>query len=87
MQLNNTFLDGAEEIEGGIASGYNETDEVSRFINASVFGAAGAIVSDTEDLRQFFSALMHGELFRNQTTLDTMLDFNQDDYGLGIGRI
>jgi CubicO group peptidase (beta-lactamase class C family) len=87
LQLNNTFLDGAEEIEGGIASGYNETDEVSRFINASIFGAAGAIVSDTEDLRQFFSALMHGELFRNQTTLDTMLDFNQDDYGLGIGRI
>ena len=98
LSLDNTFVSGEEEIPGGYIKSYwdfdnnGELDDLS-ITNLSWTGAAGSIISNTEDLSDFFDALLvEGALLEAQS-LEEMLDTipvdspNYDSYGLGIGTI
>ncbi|MBF2003219.1 MAG: serine hydrolase [Synechococcales cyanobacterium M58_A2018_015] len=96
LGLENTFFAGAEAIPPTV-SGYwdvnndGNLDDVSN-LSLSWAGAAGALVSNTQDLIRFAEALFGGELLQPDT-LAQMLDFRDDipsnafsGYGLGIAR-
>ncbi|OKH24151.1 hypothetical protein NIES593_08315 [Hydrococcus rivularis NIES-593] len=93
LGLNNTFFAQEEKIPGGFVNGYRDIDgngsldDVSA-VNLSWAWAAGAMVSNTQDLSQFSKALFGGELL-SQDSLNQMLTFNSTgddgiDYGLGL---
>ncbi|MEL7039727.1 MAG: serine hydrolase domain-containing protein [Cyanobacteria bacterium J06592_8] len=98
LELDNTFVFGEEEIPGGYIKGYwdfngdGALDDLS-ITNLTWAGSAGSIISNTEDLADFFDGLLvDGELLEPET-LDEMLDTipvespNYDSYGLGIGTL
>ncbi|MEL6763481.1 MAG: serine hydrolase, partial [Cyanobacteria bacterium J06607_6] len=98
LELDNTFVFGEEEIPGGYINSYwdfngdGTLDDLS-ITNLSWTGSAGSLISNTEDLADFFDALLvDGELLQPET-LDVMLDTipvdspNYDSYGLGIGTL
>ena len=98
LELENTFVFGEEPIPGGYINSYwdfngdGALDNLS-IVNLSWTGSAGSIISNAEDLADFFDALLvDGELLQPET-LDEMLDTipvnspNYDSYGLGIGTL
>jgi D-alanyl-D-alanine carboxypeptidase len=93
LRLNNTFFAQEEEIPGGFVNGYTDVegngslDDVTA-LNLSWAWAAGAMVSNTQDLSRFSEALFGGELL-SQDSLNQMLTLNNTgdigiDYGLGV---
>ncbi|MEM1310912.1 MAG: serine hydrolase, partial [Cyanobacteria bacterium P01_H01_bin.153] len=98
LELENTFIFGEEEIPDGYINSYwdfngdGTLDNLS-IVNLSWTGSAGSLISNTEDLADFFDALLvDGELLQPET-LEQMLDTipvnspNYDSYGLGIGTL
>jgi D-alanyl-D-alanine carboxypeptidase len=82
LQLQNTFLDGYEEIPGGVARGYLGSLDYTD-LNMSFAWAAGGMVSNAEDLGRFAQALFGGELL-SQQSFEQMLSFIYwDRYGTG----
>ena len=98
LNLENTFFAKEEEIPGGYISGYWDFDGNGTLDNISVANiswtwAAGAMVSNTQDLDTFARSLFKGDLLEPQT-LEQMLDtipttdpVNYSSYGLGVGTI
>lgn len=98
LKLENTFFAGAETIPGGTVSGYWDVNNDGRLddvgnLSLSWAGAAGALVSNTEDVVRFTEALFGGELLKPET-LEQMLTFVEpinsnafSGYGLGIARL
>ena len=98
LALDNTFVFGEKDIPGGYIKGYwdfdgNGTLDDLSITNLSWAGSAGSIISNTEDLADFFEGLLvDGELLEPET-LEQMLDTipvdspNYDSYGLGIGTL
>ncbi|NEQ47715.1 MAG: beta-lactamase family protein [Leptolyngbya sp. SIOISBB] len=98
LDLDNTFVFGEEEIPGGYINSYWDfngdggLDDLS-ITNLSWTGSAGSIISNTEDLADFFDALLVDDALLQPETLDAMLDTipvnspNYDSYGLGIGTL
>ncbi|GEM_PF-261648 len=98
LNLENTFFAKEEEIPGGYISGYWDFDGNGSLDNISVANiswtwAAGAMVSNTQDLDTFARSLFKGDLLEPQT-LEQMLDtipttdpVNYSSYGLGVGTI
>lgn len=98
LGLKDTFYAGVEEIPGGAVSGYWDVNNDGRLDNVgnlslSWAGAAGAIVSNTQDLLQFTEALFNGTLLQPES-LEQMLDFVEpirsnafSGYGLGMARL
>ncbi|MGD1862422.1 MAG: serine hydrolase [Leptolyngbyaceae cyanobacterium] len=98
LGLENTFIFGEEEIPGGYINGYwdfngdGTLDNLS-IINLSWTGSAGSLISNTEDLADFFDALLVDDALLQPATLEQMLDTipvnspNYDSYGLGIGTL
>ena len=98
LNLENTFFAKEEEIPGGYISGYWDFNEDGTLDNISVANiswtwAAGAMVSNTQDLDTFARSLFKGDLLEPQT-LEQMLDtipttdpVNYSSYGLGVGTI
>ncbi|MEM1367372.1 MAG: serine hydrolase [Cyanobacteria bacterium P01_H01_bin.15] len=96
LGLENTFVFGEEEIPGGYIKGYLDAnddgvlDDIS-ITNLSWAGAAGSIISNAEDLADFFEGLLVDDALLAPETLALMLDTipvespNYDSYGLGIG--
>lgn len=91
LQLQNTFLDGYEDIPGGVARGYLGSSDYTD-LNMSFAWAAGGMVSNVEDLGRFAQALFGGELLSEQS-FNQMLSFiywdrygagNYPIYGLGL---
>ena len=98
LELDNTFVFGEEDIPGGYIKSYwdfngdGALDDLS-ISNLSWAGSAGSVISNTEDLADFFDALLvDGELLQPET-LEQMLETipvdspNYDSYGLGIGTL
>ena len=98
LDLDNTFVFGEEDVPGGYINSYwdfngdGALDDLS-IVNLSWTGSAGSVISNTEDLADFFDALLvDGELLEPET-LARMLDTipvdspNYDTYGLGIGTL
>lgn len=98
LQLDNTFVADTEAVPGGFVSGYWDINvdgnlDNTDFISPSIVDAAGAMVSNTEDLVDFAQALFGGDLLE-PTTLDQMLTFVDafnsrafSGYGLGVARL
>ncbi len=97
LDLQNTFYAGVDLIPTQV-SGYWDINNDGRLddvnnIGLSWAGSAGALVSNTEDLMRFGSALFGGKLLQ-PATLDQMLTFVEgipsnsfSGYGLGIARL
>lgn len=96
--LDNTFVFGEEDIPGDYIRGYwdfngDGTLDNLRVTDLSWTGSAGSIISNTEDLADFFEALLVDQTLLQDETLDEMLDTipvnspNYDSYGLGIGTL
>jgi len=98
LNLDNTFVFGEEEIPGGYVNNYwdfdgdGELNDVS-IANLSWAGAAGSVISNSEDLADFFDGLLVDGALLEPETLEQMLDTlpvdspNYDSYGLGIGTL
>ncbi len=98
LELDNTFVSGEEDIPGGYIKSYwdfdgdGTLDDLS-ITNTSWTGSAGSIVSNIEDLADFFDGLLVDGALLGTETLEEMLDTipvespNYDSYGLGIGTL
>jgi len=98
LELENTFVSGEEEIPGGYINSYwdfnndGALDNLS-IVNLSWTGSAGSIISNTQDLNDFFDGLLVDGALLEAETLEEMLDTmpvdspNYDEYGLGIGTL
>ncbi|MEL6353806.1 MAG: serine hydrolase [Cyanobacteria bacterium J06627_28] len=98
LGLENTFVFGEEEIPGGYINSYwdfnnDGTLDNLNVVNLSWTGSAGSIISNTEDLADFFDGLLVEGALLEAETLEEMLDTipvespNYDTYGLGIGTL
>ncbi|MEM6252529.1 MAG: serine hydrolase [Cyanobacteria bacterium P01_D01_bin.156] len=98
LDLDNTFVFGEDEIPGGYINSYwdfdnNGTLDNVGIANLSWAGAAGSVISNTEDLADFFDGLLVEDALLQPETLEQMLDTievnspNYDSYGLGIGTL
>ena len=98
LDLDNTFVFGEEEIPDDYINGYWDFNgdgnlDNLRITNLSWTGSAGSIISNTEDLADFFDALLVDQMLLQEDILDEMLDTipvnspNYDSYGLGIGTL
>ncbi len=83
LNLTHTLFEYDDTLTPNIATGYRNDVPTTDF-SPSLTWTAGAIVSDTEDLRRFINQLFLGRLFQKKETLNTMLEFNQHNFGLGI---
>ncbi|MCU0535607.1 MAG: beta-lactamase family protein [Hydrococcus sp. Prado102] len=91
LKLNNTFF-AQEAIPGGFVNGYRDVDGDGSLddvtaLNLSWAWAAGAMISNTQDLSRFSRALFGGELL-SQDSLNQMLTFNRtgdEFFGIGYG--
>jgi len=91
--LLHTYLDGSEPALPGLVHGYSAQGssfaDVTQAGDASVTGAAGALVSNTADLNTFYHQLLSGErlgpaeLDEMRTWIPTM-DPTAPEYGLGL---
>ena len=98
LNLEDTFFAKEEEIPGGYVSGYWDFNEDGTLDNISIANiswtwAAGAMVSNAQDLDTFARSLFKGDLLEPQI-LEQMLDItpatdsdNYSSYGLGVGTI
>ncbi|MEM1279581.1 MAG: serine hydrolase, partial [Cyanobacteria bacterium P01_H01_bin.152] len=97
LDLDNTFVFGEEEIPSYVSSYWDfdnngSLDNIS-IANLSWAGSAGSIISNTEDLADFFDGLLVEGALLQPETLEQMLDTievnspNYDTYGLGIGTL
>lgn len=102
LELEGTWVPCAQEPRGALARGYDysavrgfpdlEADilDISAYQDPIASGATG-LVSTADDLVVFTRALLAGELFDDEATLDTMLEpgllgaGTDDLYGLGVG--
>ncbi|MEL7520365.1 MAG: hypothetical protein AAGJ80_01885, partial [Cyanobacteria bacterium J06553_1] len=93
-----TFVFGEEEIPGGYINSYWDFDDDGNLDNLNVVdlswtGAAGSVISNAEDLADFFDGLLVDGALLEAETLEEMLDTipvnspNYDEYGLGIGTL
>jgi D-alanyl-D-alanine carboxypeptidase len=91
LELTHTYLADAEDATVDFVRGYDTYIGTNDY-NASWAWTAGALVSNASDLATFIRALMSGDLFTEDTTLETMLtptdaslvtDY-ENSYGLGI---
>ncbi|MDB9527178.1 serine hydrolase [Oscillatoria sp. CS-180] len=98
LELDNTFVFGEEAIPGGYINSYWDFDSNGvldnlNLVNLSWTGSAGSIISNTEDLADFFDELLVDGVLLQAETLEEMLDTipvnspNYDTYGLGIGTL
>ncbi|MEL6777422.1 MAG: serine hydrolase [Cyanobacteria bacterium J06597_16] len=98
LNLENTFVFGEEEIPGGYINSYWDFDGDGNLDNLNVVdlswtGAAGSVISNAEDLADFFDGLLVDGALLEAETLEEMLDTipvnspNYDEYGLGIGTL
>ncbi|MEL6383139.1 MAG: serine hydrolase domain-containing protein [Cyanobacteria bacterium J06626_18] len=98
LELDNTFVFGEEAVPGGYINSYWDFNgdgaiDNLNIVNLSWTGSAGSIISNTEDLADFFDALLVDDALLQPETLDEMLDTipvespNYDSYGLGIGTL
>ncbi|MGD2179988.1 serine hydrolase domain-containing protein [Lusitaniella coriacea] len=100
LGLENTFFGGEEEIPGGYASGYLDLNEDGDFedivdgipedvtpFNLTQAWAAGAMVSNTQDLTRFIQALFAGELLAPDTfaQMRTVTDTGMEGFSYGLG--
>jgi len=98
LELDNTFVFGEEEVPGGYIKSYwdfnndGALDDLS-ITNLSWTSSAGSIISNAEDLADFFDGLLVDGALLEAETLEEMLDTipidspNYDEYGLGIGTL
>jgi D-alanyl-D-alanine carboxypeptidase len=91
LELTHTYLADAEEPTVDFVRGYDTYIGTNDY-NASWAWTAGALVSNASDLATFIRALLSGDLFTEDSTLETMLtptdaslvtDY-ENSYGLGI---
>lgn len=99
LNLENTFFAEEEEFPGGFVNGYWDFDNDGSlndvtFANMSWAWAAGAMVSNSEDLVRFIEALLINDELLEPESLEQMLTFvkpilseNYAAYGLGIGSL
>jgi D-alanyl-D-alanine carboxypeptidase len=93
LNLNNTYFEYYEPAHGNskqIDAFLNKIN-ITEKINTSYEWAGGGIVSTTQDLAIFITALFNGKLFADHSTLDKMTDVSGTkkfaaNYGLGIIR-
>ena len=98
LGLENTFFAGEEEVNGEVVNAYWDFDGDGTLNNISFVGlswawAAGAMISNLQDLDIFARGLFKGELLEEES-LEQMLDIrptidnpSYDSYGLGVGTI
>jgi D-alanyl-D-alanine carboxypeptidase len=93
LGLENTFLfhGSAETDRDGIAHGYDNLGEDGRIYDIMEFshsgwsGSAGGLISTTEDMNKFLTALTSGELFINSSTFNIMSNIGDNEwYALGL---
>jgi D-alanyl-D-alanine carboxypeptidase len=93
LGMEKSYLELYEEPRGGnpLSHAFFQRVDINRYVNTSFDWGGGGIVSTCEELNTFFRALLHGELFANESTLSLMLSAadrgcggEEYDYGLGI---
>lgn len=99
LNLENTFFAAEEEIPGGFVNGYWDFDNDGSLnditiANMSWAWAAGAMVSNSQDLVRFIEALLINDELLELESKEQMLTFvkpilseNYAAYGLGIGSL
>jgi D-alanyl-D-alanine carboxypeptidase len=94
LHLDATYLESLESAPPGVADrAHQYVGDVDGFDadpSFDLYGAAG-LVSTVDDLAAFYRALLHGDVFSEPTTLDTMLDVPASNTaggaGMGIFRV
>ncbi len=95
LGMNNTFFAPQEQIGRGYVNGYLDYDKNGTLdnvtgVNLSFASTTGGIVSNTQDLTRFATALFGGELLSDDSKKQ-MLNFvdvqtgNSSEYGYGLG--
>lgn len=97
LGLEDTYLPEGNKIEGRHASGYwdfngdGTLDDFTGLVNPTSIWAAGALVSDLDDLKRWSAALADGELLEPETQRERLTFVETDTpelawvkYGLGI---
>jgi D-alanyl-D-alanine carboxypeptidase len=91
LGMEHTYLAGFEEPTAELVRGYSEDfNTEDGYVEYSAAGAwtAGGIVSTIDDLLIFSDALLAGELFENEETLELMKTVDlRGNYGLGIAQM
>ena len=100
LEMHETFLEFYEEAKGATPMVYPYQGELhTEAINTSFDWGGGGLVSTLEEMDTFLRALLQGELFREASTLDTMLSFRAEsdnrfslgrpmsEYGMGLRRL
>ncbi len=84
LGLKNTSLNpSAEHIPFMMKGYYTDWDLTSFTLHFNKQNAAGGILTTVDDLLLFGQGVFQGKLFKRQSTLDKMLDFEKG-YGLGV---
>ncbi|MFA0962799.1 serine hydrolase domain-containing protein [Roseivirga sp. BDSF3-8] len=92
LGMDDTYFEYYEEAitDGRRTDAYYFDMNITENVNTSYEWGGGGLVSTTEDMVTYIKALMNGELFENESTLEKMLDTSLatsvggDDYGRGI---
>ena len=85
LQLNSTYFKPNESDIEYLMTGYYGPIDATAVVYGAEWGLAdGGIVSNTTDVAKFGYHLFSGKLFQQSNTLDLMLNFHAQNYGLGI---
>jgi D-alanyl-D-alanine carboxypeptidase len=73
------------DMPSDMVHGYYIEDDITQFIfNFDWNSPDGGVVSTMSDLETFFFALLKGQFFEQEATLQAMLDMSTNSYGLGM---
>ncbi|MGB3181157.1 MAG: serine hydrolase domain-containing protein [Cyclobacteriaceae bacterium] len=93
LNMEDTYFEYYEETDkaGKRTDAYYYDMNITQNVNTSYEWGGGGLVSTTEDMATYITALMNGELYDKESTLDKMLDTSltdpyAGDYGRGIFR-
>lgn len=86
LGLTDTYIDTWDSAYTNTMHQYHNARNVTELLHPSVEFGGGGLICTNADLARFIQALMNGELFEQQGTLEEMLAVHDGGYGLGIAR-
>lgn len=87
LGLKNTYIDHWDSVYTKTMHQYVKRRDITKKLHPSFEYGGGGFITTTQDLAIFIQALVKGELFQSKETLNQMLWYDQNKYGLGISII
>ena len=86
LELNDTYFEYYEPKTNplALAHAYVKDLDATKYLNTSFDWSGGGLVSNTEDLKNFIQGLFENKLFKNEQTLNLMIDDKMYGYGVSV---